>query len=277
MFTRIAALMVILAAAHFRLAEAGALDAANAVRREGCDQRRGVAQPLRRSAALDRVAAKWSRGGRLQSAEDAEKSRTRKSVAVKLPAAWDDWKLAASLRANQCQELTDPDFRDVGLFVGPDAFWVILAAPYTVPDAASAPRVAAEILSLVNQARRVARRCGNESFDAVQPLRTSSLLADAATAHARDMAQHNFLSHGGSDGSQPAQRAQSAGYHWLMVGENVAGGPGSAKEVVDGWLASPAHCHNIMQRDFSEMGVGYATDPDSRLFIYWAQMFGRPR
>jgi uncharacterized protein YkwD len=68
-----------------------------------------------------------------------------------------------------------------------------------------------------------------------------------------------------------------AGYAWKFVGENVAAGQLTAQEVVAGWLASPAHCDNIMDADFTQMAVAYAINTKQEIGIYWAQVFGRPQ
>ena len=70
------------------------------------------------------------------------------------------------------------------------------------------------------------------------------------------------------------QRATRAGYRWRQVGENIAGGLGSAEQVVAGRLASPGHCANLMAPDFAEMGAAYAVDTRSTLDIYWTQTLG---
>jgi uncharacterized protein YkwD len=62
----------------------------------------------------------------------------------------------------------------------------------------------------------------------------------------------------------------------VRAGENIALGPQSADEVVDGWLASPGHCANIMDSRFRHIGVGLATGR-GRGQIYWVQTFGAPR
>lgn len=51
-------------------------------------------------------------------------------------------------------------------------------------------------------------------------------LQAAARAHAVDMAQNDFFSHTGSDGSSVADRTTMAGYLWTTVGENIAAGQG---------------------------------------------------
>jgi uncharacterized protein YkwD len=51
-----------------------------------------------------------------------------------------------------------------------------------------------------------------QAFPAVQPLAFNAKLIDAALAHSNDMLQHDFQSHTGTDGSDPGQRMDAAGY-----------------------------------------------------------------
>ncbi|SKB04306.1 CAP domain-containing protein [Aeromicrobium choanae] len=146
---------------------------------------------------------------------------------------------------------------------------VTVRAPWT-PDARSK-----EILSLVNEARSTARSCGSEPFAARGPVRLESRLSSAAQRHALDMATHDFFSHTGSNGSDLSDRVDAQGYDWSRLGENIAAGQQSPKQVVGAWLASPGHCRNIMG-PFTELGVGYATG-DTRYGTYWVQDFGTPR
>lgn len=55
-----------------------------------------------------------------------------------------------------------------------------------------------------------------------------------------------------------------------VAAENVASGPMSAREVVDGWLHSPGHRHNI-EGDFQLTGIGLASAPNG--MIYFTQIF----
>ena len=48
------------------------------------------------------------------------------------------------------------------------------------------------------------------------------------------------------------------------------------KRQVDGWLASPGHCSNLMNPQLRDMGAAYATDPKSDAGIYWTALFGTP-
>jgi uncharacterized protein YkwD len=134
-----------------------------------------------------------------------------------------------------------------------------------------------QVLALVNEARGTARRCGAEQLPAAPPLAWHPALGAAALAHSRDMANRNAFSHEGGDGSRVGDRARRAGYDWRRVGENIATGQGAPDQVVAGWLSSPSHCANLMNRAFTEMGAAYALNPASDTAIYWTQVLGTPR
>lgn len=135
---------------------------------------------------------------------------------------------------------------------------------------------AQEVVRLVNQARAVRRTCGSRgTFAAAPPLAVDARLTRAALLHSQDMAQRNFFSHTGSDGSRPGDRITRQGYAWSAAGENIAAGYRTAQAAVDAWLASAGHCANIMSRTFTQTGVGVATG--GRYGIYWTQVFARPR
>jgi uncharacterized protein YkwD len=78
-------------------------------------------------------------------------------------------------------------------------------------------------------------------------------------------------------GHSPAQRVRAAGYQENLVGENIAYGPKSIDEVVQGWLDSPDHCENIMDPRFSQMGIAYAPGQLARHGLYWVQLLAAPR
>lgn len=57
-----------------------------------------------------------------------------------------------------------------------------------------------------------------------------------------------------------------------MVGENVAYGYVSAKQLQRAWMNSPGHRSNILNKDFRKIGVGAAKDSRGRW--YYATVFG---
>ncbi|ALG15585.1 hypothetical protein AOZ06_46735 [Kibdelosporangium phytohabitans] len=100
-------------------------------------------------------------------------------------------------------------------------------------------------------------------------------LSQAAQNHSNDMAAHNFMNHTGSDGSSAVARVERSGYTgWHAVAENVAAGHQTAENVVSDWMSSSGHRANILNCQLKEVGVGYATHPDSTYGTYWTQDFG---
>ena len=112
----------------------------------------------------------------------------------------------------------------------------------------------------------------------LQPLKINNQLANAAQDHSNDMAQDDFFSHTGADGSSVSDRVEDSGYQYSTTGENIAAGQTSAEEVVEGWMNSPGHRANILNPDYTEIGVGYKqlqNDPGSVNYdSYWTQVFG---
>lgn len=100
-------------------------------------------------------------------------------------------------------------------------------------------------------------------------------LALAAQAHGEDMVARRFFSHDSPDGRSVADRVLAAGYHYSVVAENIAAGQRTAPEVVDGWMNSPGHRKNILSRDVSQIGIGFATGGEYGTM--WVQVFGTPR
>jgi uncharacterized protein YkwD len=154
---------------------------------------------------------------------------------------------------------------------------MVVAAPFSPAVRMTEQAAAERVLELVNQARASARMCGNRKFAAVKPLRWNDKLARAAQTHADDMAQFNYFSHTGRDGSNPAQRVERAGYRYRATGENIAAGQMKPEDAVAGWIKSPPHCENLMKPVYTEMGVAYSVNERSELGVYWAQEFGTPR
>lgn len=132
-----------------------------------------------------------------------------------------------------------------------------------------------EVLRLTNEARSAKRKCGSKTYKAVPALTWDATLAEVAAAHSRDMAAKNYFSHTSKSGASPFDRMKRAGYRYDYAGENIAAGFASPKSVVNGWLKSAGHCRNIMNRNFTELGVGYATG--GYYGSYWTQDFGNPR
>jgi stress response protein SCP2 len=134
-------------------------------------------------------------------------------------------------------------------------------------DGASAPAV--EVVEVVERTNAARARHG------LPPLTVDARLAAAAHAHSADMVGRGFFAHESPDGRQVWDRAVAAGYAYRKVAENIAAGQRTADEVVVGWMASPGHRANILDRDLTQIGVGRAEG--GSYGVYWTQVFGAPR
>lgn len=132
-----------------------------------------------------------------------------------------------------------------------------------------------EVLKLVNEARKKSGCCGEEGcFDASGALATNPELRRSARAHAKDMAERNYFDHDDPDGLTPFDRMREAGFKGCAMGENIAAGQPSPKDVMDDWLKSPGHCANIRNPGFDQIGVGYQPMPNASSGPLWVQNFG---
>lgn len=133
------------------------------------------------------------------------------------------------------------------------------------------------LLQAINAARAAPRNCGSTAMPAVAPLSWNDQLFSAAARHSTDMATNNYFSHTGLDGRSMAQRVSAEGYAWSWVGENIAAGQSSVSVVMDGWLASPGHCANIMRAEPREVAVACVQRSGTTYGRYWTMALARPR
>lgn len=85
------------------------------------------------------------------------------------------------------------------------------------------------------------------------------------------MAKNNFLAHEGIDGSTPKTRIDDAEIKYTRLGENIAMGTESAKDIVRAWMESEGHRANILQPEFTHLGVGVARGDNG--YLFWTQNF----
>lgn len=113
-------------------------------------------------------------------------------------------------------------------------------------------------------------------------LTANAQLDAAAQAFAEFMAETGKYGHE-ADGRQPADRTTQARYEHCIVAENIAfafasrgfdAGP-LAEKFVQGWVDSPPHRANLLDRDVTEHGVGAARGADGSYFA--VHLFGRPK
>nr|WP_254621375.1 CAP domain-containing protein [Stutzerimonas stutzeri] len=179
-----------------------------------------------------------------------------------------------ALRESFCRVLLDPQYADVAVSREGRDWRIVVARSLLGGHLRDWQTEGQKLLDEVNRVRGQARQCAGKSFAAAPPLRWNATLATVAEAHSRAMANGNFFSPLDRDGRTPGDRAELAGYTGTPVGQNIAAALDRPRGVVEGWLASPGHCANLMNPQFSELGAAYAVDPQSDAGIYWVGMFG---
>ncbi len=99
-------------------------------------------------------------------------------------------------------------------------------------------------------------------------------LAATGRGHALDMALHDYSSHDRRDGRKFYECVFGNGYPVSKCGENIAVGLATAEEAFECLISSPGHRANIIDSDFTQIGVGHAINQTSRFHHFWAQDFG---
>jgi uncharacterized protein YkwD len=110
-----------------------------------------------------------------------------------------------------------------------------------------------------------------------QPLVRNPVLDEAARMKAEHMAANEYFSHYSPDGVSPWYWFDEAGYVYAHAGENLAIHFTDSSEVVDAWMDSPTHRENIVNRQYTEIGVGTAKGTfEGYDTVYVVQLFGTP-
>lgn len=156
--------------------------------------------------------------------------------------------------------------RGAGVLV---AVGALTALPLLAPVASAAPAPAAltptqtaqlnQVFALTNQYRQQ---------NGCKALIRNSYAEKAAQGHADWMNSTGTFSHTGANGSSFVDRMKAAGYA-NPGGENIAYGQKDAQAVMTAWMNSPGHRANILNCNFTRIGVGVAGTRN-----YWVQDFG---
>lgn len=126
-------------------------------------------------------------------------------------------------------------------------------------EKASRENFTMEVLRLVNKERA---KVG------AAPLKFAKDLA--ASAYVRAVELPTKFSHTRPNGSKCFTAMPSRGH---ILGENLAGGQTSPKQVVQAWMDSPTHRDNIVNPKYTEIGVVYYYQANSKYKHYWVQHF----
>lgn len=121
------------------------------------------------------------------------------------------------------------------------------------------------VLKLVNAERAKA---------GVPALTLSQKLTDIANTKAKDMADKNYFSHDSPTYGSPFDMLKHFGVSYTYAGENIAAGQKSAEEVMNSWMNSSGHKANILNKNYTQLGVGFYRG--GQYGTEWVQLFIKP-
>lgn len=123
----------------------------------------------------------------------------------------------------------------------------------TAPTARNLNKIRSATLCLLNQQRRAR---------GLPTLHGNGRLQTAASRFSRQMVREQFFDHTAPNGTTFDRRIVAAGYRrFSALAENIAWGSGSQAtpaRIVDGWMHSTGHRHNILNGGLRDIGIGVA-------------------
>ena len=89
------------------------------------------------------------------------------------------------------------------------------------------------------------------------------------------MRDNNYFSHDSPRYGSPFEMLQSFGVKYSSAGENIAAGQKNAQQVMNDWMNSSGHRANILNKNYTELGVGFVEG--GSYGTYWVQEFVKPQ
>lgn len=117
-----------------------------------------------------------------------------------------------------------------------------------------------KVVDLVNQERQK---------QGLKPLTLNKKLSDVARTKSKDMMDKGYFDHNSPTYGSPFDMMKQFGIEYTTAGENIAKGQQSPEDVMNAWMNSDGHRKNILNPDFTEIGVGYVKGDTT----YWTQQF----
>lgn len=117
-----------------------------------------------------------------------------------------------------------------------------------------------QVINLVNQER---------AKEGLPALTYDAEIEKAALVRAKETEES--FSHTRPDGRQFSTALTEAGVTFRGAGENIAYGQKTPEQVMQGWMNSPGHRANIMNKNYTKIGVGYYQNANG--VNYWTQLF----
>lgn len=132
--------------------------------------------------------------------------------------------------------------------------------PENKPEADKELTFAEQVVELVNQERTKA---------GLNAVTLDQNIASAALVRAKEI--ETSFSHIRPNGSKFSTALTEQGVTFKGAGENIAWGQKSPEAVMQAWMNSEGHRANILNKNFTKIGVGYYQNAAGRNF--WTQLF----
>ncbi|HEZ7990279.1 MAG TPA: CAP domain-containing protein [Ruminococcus sp.] len=115
-------------------------------------------------------------------------------------------------------------------------------------------------------------RVNNERAEnGAEPIKLYPELCEAAEIRAEELVES--FEHTRPDGRACSTVLDDCGIPWNAVGENIAyEWTGTTDNVMDMWMGSSGHRANILNENFTDIGVGVV---ESDGYYYWVQLFSK--
>ncbi|WP_247747335.1 CAP domain-containing protein [Alkalihalobacillus sp. BA299] len=116
-----------------------------------------------------------------------------------------------------------------------------------------------QVINLTNAERRK---------NGLSDLQADTSLSNVARTKSNDMQENNYFSHTSPKYGSPFDMIRDFGVDYNAAAENIAQGQQTAEQVVQAWMNSAGHRANILNGNFTHIGVGHNSNGN-----YWTQMF----
>ncbi len=105
----------------------------------------------------------------------------------------------------------------------------------------------------------------------LRPLVEDSKLSIVAKMKSQDMINKDYFGHISPTYGDPFKMLRDNKVSFLYAGENLAEGQKTPERVVKEWMESPGHKANILNGNYTKIGVGYVKSKKGT--TYWTQLF----
>lgn len=165
------------------------------------------------------------------------------------------WKIAVRYQVGISEIISaNPQFKNPNL--------IYPGNKVNIPSYDAVKSIESQVIQLTNQER---------AKNGLKALTQDWELSRVARYKSVDMRDKNYFSHTSPTYGSPFTMMQNFGISYRAAAENIAAGQTTAQEVVQAWMNSPGHRANILNGNYTYIGVGYAKGGTQR--HYWTQMF----